>query len=97
MLRQLLTAFLPSGGLVDRLGDSRDKTRENARQSLVLLGGYALRSSGSSSFGFHSSKSRDGKGPETPMMIFERFLREGGLGSKVWRVREQARPDNISS
>lgn len=79
-------AFLPPGnGLVDRLGE-KEKPKEKAREILVLLGGFAFRCSGSSVLG----KSRD-KGPETPLMIFERFLREGGFGSKVWRIREQVR------
>ena len=38
------------------------------------------------------SRSRDGKGPETPLQLFERFLHEGGLTSKVWRVRELVSP-----
>jgi CLIP-associating protein 1/2 len=83
-LRQVLIAFLPAGGVIERLGDNREKTREKARETLVILGGLAFRSGGSV-----SSKSKDGKGPETPLMIFERFLKEGGLGSKVWRTREQ--------
>ncbi|CAL1702266.1 unnamed protein product [Somion occarium] len=84
-LRQVLMAFVPPGGVIDRLGDSREKAREKARESLVILGGLAFRSSGSS-----MNKSREGKGPETPLMIFERHMREVGLGSKVWRVREQS-------
>jgi len=36
-------------------------------------------------------RSREGKGPETPLMTFEKHLREQGLASKVWRVREQVR------
>jgi CLIP-associating protein 1/2 len=85
-LRQVLIAFLPSGGILDRLGDSRDRAREKARESLALLGGYSFRCSSASS----SMKARDGKGPETPLMIFEKFFKELGLGSKVWRVKEQA-------
>jgi CLIP-associating protein 1/2 len=88
LLRQVLTAFLPSGGLIDRLGDNRERTREKARESMVVLGGLAFRT-GSSSLHL-STRGRDtGKGPETPFMIWERLLREGGLQSKVWRVREQ--------
>ena len=87
-LRQVLIAFLPAGGVVDRLGDNREKTREKARETLVILGGLAFRAGGTGSV---SSKSKDGKGPESPLMIFERFLKEGGLGSKVWRTREQVR------
>lgn len=87
--RLAMTAFLPTGGgLLDRLGDNRERSREKARESLVILGGLALRCG--SSLHMSGSRVRDvGKGPETPMMIWERFLREGGLQSKVWRVREQ--------
>lgn len=86
-LRQLIHAFLPAGGVIDRLGDSRDKSRDKARETLVVLGGFAFRSGGTGGAGV--GKSREGKGPETPLMVFEKFLREGGLGSKVWKVREQ--------
>ena len=86
MLRQVLHAFMPPGGVLDRLGDSRDRAREKAREALVLFGGYAFRSSPSAS----TMKGRDGKGPETPLAIFEKFFKENGLGSKVWRVKEQS-------
>ncbi|KDQ64807.1 hypothetical protein JAAARDRAFT_684619 [Jaapia argillacea MUCL 33604] len=85
-LRHALVAFLPSPGVIDRLGDSRDKPRDKARETLVILGGLAFRSGGSSA----AAKARDNKGPETPLAIFERYLKESGLGSKVWRVREQS-------
>lgn len=83
-LRQALTAFLPPGGLIDRLGD-KERAQAKARESLVILGGFAFRASSASTI---SSKS--GKGPETPVTIFERALKEVGLGSKVWKVREQS-------
>lgn len=87
-LKQALLAFLPAGGLLDRLGDSRERAREKARESLVILAGLAFRS-GSSSFQ-SSGRGRDaGKGPESPMSIWERLTKESGLTSKVWRVREQ--------
>ncbi|KIP12816.1 hypothetical protein PHLGIDRAFT_97512 [Phlebiopsis gigantea 11061_1 CR5-6] len=86
VLRQVLNAFLPPGGVLDRLGDSRDRAREKARETLVLLGGYAFRSSPASA----AAKAREGKGPEPPLAIFERHFKEHGLGSRVWRVREQA-------
>ncbi|KZT12975.1 uncharacterized protein LAESUDRAFT_808469 [Laetiporus sulphureus 93-53] len=86
-LRHVLTAFLPPGGVIDRLGDSREKAREKARETLVVLGGLAFRNGGTGSV---MNRSRDGKGPETPLMIFEKHLRENGLASKVWRVREQS-------
>ncbi|KAF8897283.1 clasp N terminal-domain-containing protein [Infundibulicybe gibba] len=85
-LRQLLMAFLPAGGVIERLGD-KEKVQLKARETLVILGGYAFRAGTSSSL---STRSRDGKGVETPLMIFERFLREGGLASKVWKVKEQS-------
>lgn len=85
-LRQVLQAFLPPGGVVDRLGDSRERAREKAREILVVLGGFAFRCGGASVI---MGRSREGKGPETPLMIFEKHLRENGLASKVWRVREQ--------
>ncbi|KAF9046047.1 hypothetical protein BDZ89DRAFT_1099459 [Hymenopellis radicata] len=84
-LRQVLTALLPAGGLIERLGD-KEKIQAKARETLVILGGFAYRSGATSAM---STGSRGGKGPETPLAIFERFLRESGLGSKVWKVREQ--------
>lgn len=88
-LRQALIAFLTPGGLFERLGDNREKPRDKARESLVLLGGYAFKFAGGSAF---ASKSTSSKGPETPLAIFERFVKETGFGSKVWRIREQVRP-----
>ncbi|KII95772.1 hypothetical protein PLICRDRAFT_48721 [Plicaturopsis crispa FD-325 SS-3] len=85
-LRQVLMAFLPAGGVLERLGDSREKAKEKARETLVVIGGLAYRSAAPGSV----SSKKEGKGPETPIMLFERFLREGGLGSKVWKVREQS-------
>lgn len=84
-LRQVLISFLPSGGLIERLGD-KEKAQAKAREALVILGGFAFRSGSTSAM---SARAREGKGPETPLMIFERFLRESGLASKVWKVREQ--------
>lgn len=84
-LRQALSALLPSGGIVDRLGD-KERAQAKAREALVLLGGYAFKASANSAF---SSKS--GKGPETPMMFFERVVKENGLASKVWKIKEQVR------
>jgi CLIP-associating protein 1/2 len=86
-LRQVITAFLPAGGVIERLGD-KERAQVKARETLVILGGLAFRSGSTSSM---SSRSRDGKGPETPILLFERFLREIGLVSKVWKVREQVR------
>ncbi|OSC99183.1 hypothetical protein PYCCODRAFT_1480052 [Trametes coccinea BRFM310] len=88
-MRQVLTQLMPAGGgVIDRLGDSKEKPRDKARETLVVMGGFAFRCGGPGASTLRSS--RDGKGPETPMQLFERFLKEGGLASKVWRVREQA-------
>ena len=90
VLRQALAALLPAGGLVDRLGDNREKARENAREALVVLGGVVFSHSGLSVSTAQSLKGKESmKGPEPPMAMLERFLRELGLMSKVWRVREQ--------
>ncbi|KAG9219191.1 hypothetical protein CCMSSC00406_0001601 [Pleurotus cornucopiae] len=86
LLRHVLNQLLPSGGILDRLGD-KERVQAKAREALVVLGGFAFRSGGSSSL---SSRSTSGKGVETPLMIFERHLKEGGLKSKVWKIREQA-------
>ncbi|KIY49594.1 hypothetical protein FISHEDRAFT_72906 [Fistulina hepatica ATCC 64428] len=86
LLRQVLNAFLSPGGLFERLGD-REKIQMKAREAIVILGGLAFRSGGSSNS--MSFRSKDAKSPETPLMIFERFLL-AGLTSKVWKVREQS-------
>ena len=89
VLRQALAALLPAGGLVDRLGDNREKARENARQTLVVLGGVVFSHSGLTA-STQSLKGKESmKGPEPPMAMLEHFLRELGFSSKVWRVREQ--------
>ena len=80
-----MSSFLPSPGVFERLGDAREKPRDKARETLVIIGGFAFRSSPS------SSKLGNGKGSEPPIVIFERFLKDHGLSSKVWRVREQVR------
>lgn len=79
-----MVAFLPTGGIIDRLGDARERSREKARESLAILGGLAFRAGGST---FTASKS--GKTQETAMQMFERLFKELGLASKAWRVREQ--------
>ncbi|KAF9076427.1 clasp N terminal-domain-containing protein [Rhodocollybia butyracea] len=88
VLRQLLNSLLPTGGIFERLGD-REKAQIKARETLVALGGFAFRVPGST-ISAMSTGSRSGKGAETPLAIYERFLRENGLASKVWKVREQS-------
>lgn len=85
-LRHILNAFLPAGGLLDRLGEAREKTRDKARETIIVIGGLAFRTGGPNA---QSSRIRDPKAVETPIMIFERYVKEAGLSSKVWRVREQ--------
>ncbi|EIW82237.1 hypothetical protein CONPUDRAFT_143692 [Coniophora puteana RWD-64-598 SS2] len=83
-LRLAMSAFLPAPGIIERLGDNREKARDRAREALVLIGGFAFRS------GTPSSKLNQSRGQEPPLAVFERYMRESGLGSKVWRVREQS-------
>lgn len=85
-LRQALIAFLPTGGIIDRLGDARERSREKARESLVILGGLAFRAGGGSTL----AASKSGKTQETALQMFERLLKEIGLASKAWRIREQS-------
>ena len=80
-------AFLPTGGIIDRLGDARERSREKARESLVILGGLAFRAGGGSTL----AASKSGKTQETALQTFERLLKEIGLASKAWRIREQVR------
>ena len=67
-LRQVLNAFLPTGGLFERLGD-KERSQVKARETLVILGGFAFRSSGPSSTLSTGSK-MGAKGPETPMAMY---------------------------
>jgi CLIP-associating protein 1/2 len=90
--RQLLTAFLPAGGVIDRLGDPREKTRENSRNIIATIGYLCYNSAG----GIQPPTVRAAqKAIETPLAQFERLFREVGFGSKIWRVREQVRMDSI--
>jgi len=88
LLRLALNAFLSAGGIIDRLGDNREKARDCAREALVSAGTIVSRSSAHSTS--QSAKaSQPGKGPEPPLVLFERYLRDLGFSSKVSRVREQ--------
>ena len=89
LLRQLLSAFLPSGGVIDRLGDSRERAREKARESLVVLGGLAHQHTASLSLSVRAKEG--GKASESTLSIFEGYIRENAFQSKNWRVREQVR------
>ncbi|KIO19258.1 hypothetical protein M407DRAFT_11490 [Tulasnella calospora MUT 4182] len=85
-LRQAISAFLPPGGVVDRLGEQREKARDSARLALVEICGAAFQSSPPSV----GSRIKDvTKGHETPLALVEKHVKDHGLSSKVARVREQ--------
>ncbi|KAG8992281.1 suppressor of tub2 mutation, partial [Tulasnella sp. 427] len=85
-LRHAIVAFLPPGGVVDRLGEQREKARDSARLALVEISGAAFQSSPPTV----GSRIKDvAKGHETPLALVEKYVKELGLGSKVARVREQ--------
>lgn len=86
ILRQVFSAILTPGGVFERLGD-RERPQLKARQIVVLLGEASSHCSPLPCTQ-SASKGRE-KNNETPMNIFERHLRELGLGSKVWKIREQ--------
>ena len=92
-LRHILLAFLPSGGVIDRLGEPRETARAIAKDALVTLGAAAFKFSGP--VPASTSRQKDHKA-EPPFATFERFLKEVGFGSKVWRVREQVQPPHYS-
>ncbi|KAG9032618.1 suppressor of tub2 mutation, partial [Serendipita sp. 407] len=89
VLRHALSAFLSAGGILDRLGDNRERARESARDALVSVGNAVFKSNpNAASMG--AKTAHPPKGPEPPLAMFERFLRELGFSSKVNRVREQS-------
>ncbi|KAG8885181.1 suppressor of tub2 mutation [Tulasnella sp. 331] len=82
-LRQALLAFLPSGGVLDRLGDQREKARDAAREAFVAIAGVAYECSPNT-----GSRIKD-KAHEPPLAIVEKHVKELGLASKSFRIREQ--------
>lgn len=86
ILRQALSAFLPSGGIFERLGDNREKAREKAKEALISIGSVVFQTNLPQA---SSLRGKVPKGPETPLQLFERYMREQGLLSKSWRVKEQ--------
>ncbi|KAG9014262.1 suppressor of tub2 mutation [Tulasnella sp. JGI-2019a] len=82
-LRQALLAFLPSGGVLDRLGDQREKARDTAREAFVAIAEVAYNCSPQT-----GSKIKD-KSHEPPLAIVEKHVKELGLASKSFRIREQ--------
>ncbi|KZT33731.1 hypothetical protein SISSUDRAFT_992747, partial [Sistotremastrum suecicum HHB10207 ss-3] len=87
-VRPVLGALLHTGGVVEKLGEAREKNRDKAQHILVILAGLASKASAGSLSSATRGK-ETGKGNETPLAVFERLFKENGLGSKVWRVREQ--------
>ncbi|EJT97660.1 hypothetical protein DACRYDRAFT_119320 [Dacryopinax primogenitus] len=88
-VRHALVAFMApgGGGLLERMGDARERTREGARQAVEALCERCL------AFGLGGMKGKGGGGsrgdPENVGALFEKYLKEGGFGSKVARTREQ--------
>lgn len=80
-----MIAFLASGGIIDRLGEQREPVRKTARETLVSIGVAAVKHSIPSAGG----GVRRGERPESPYVLFEKYVKEAGFGGKVWRVREQ--------
>lgn len=89
LFRHALIAFLAPGGIIDRLGDAREKSREGAKEACVTAGLAAFKCSPHTHATSQVYSGRGGKGPETPLAMYERVLREQGFGSKSARVREQ--------
>ncbi|KAF9519176.1 hypothetical protein BS47DRAFT_1388314 [Hydnum rufescens UP504] len=85
-LRYALLAFLPNGGVIDRLGEPRETARAIAKDTLVLLGAAAFKFSGPAPAS--ALRQKDHK-VETLFVVLDKFLKDVGFGSKVWRVREQ--------
>jgi CLIP-associating protein 1/2 len=83
-LRLAIMAFLAGGGIVDRLGEQREPVRRTARETLVSIGVATVKHSLPSGPG-----GRKGERLESPYSLFEKYIKEVGFGSKVWRVREQ--------
>ncbi|PWN49554.1 ARM repeat-containing protein [Violaceomyces palustris] len=83
-IRALVTGTVPT--VIERLGDQKERIRESARKALVELGRAAYLTSPTSSHA-HLAK---GKEAETALGIFERILRDHGIGAKFARIREQS-------
>ncbi|CDZ97991.1 CLASP N-terminal domain [Phaffia rhodozyma] len=84
-LRSILHAFLPTGnGVIDRLAEPRERLRELARESLVILGETSALTSKS------LAGSAAGKEEITVLNLWEKAMREQGLSSKNVRIKEQS-------
>lgn len=90
-LRTVLITLLPL--ILERLGD-KDRVQVKACESVTLLGGYTFKTVSSA---IAAARSREGKGPESPSMIFERLFKDMGLVNKVWKIREQVQISSTHS
>lgn len=89
-----LGAFLaPPNGLIEKLADQKERIRDAARAGLMALSIGALKfgSQPQSKLQSSAKSSTSAKDTaETPWIVFEKALREQGLGGKAWRIREQS-------
>lgn len=88
--RVAITSLTPA--VLERAGDGRERTRDSAARALEELGKIAIDNTAaalSASTGLGAS--HKGKEQETPLVVFERYAREGGLMSKSAKIREQVR------
>lgn len=92
-LRHAFQAFLPAGGIIDKLGDHREPIRKLARDALLDIGAIAIKHGVTPG----GSNLRKGDRPETLYAIFEKNVKEVGFSSKVWRVREQVSKSHVLS
>ncbi|KZO89873.1 ARM repeat-containing protein [Calocera viscosa TUFC12733] len=87
-VRHALGAFMApgAGGLLERMGDNKERTRDGAREAVQALCERCL------AFGLGAMKGKSaarGGEQESVGALFEKYLKEGGFGSKVARTREQ--------
>ncbi|KAE8269225.1 hypothetical protein A4X09_0g3129 [Tilletia walkeri] len=71
--------------LIEKLGDQKERVREISRRALTQLGSSAFIVSPPP-----DPNARKGKELETPLMIFERLMRDNAMGAKAPRIKEQA-------
>lgn len=73
--------------LVEKLGDQKERVREATRKALTQLGHSAFIVSPPADT---APGARKGKEVETPLMIYERLMKDNALGAKAARIKEQA-------
>lgn len=85
-LKQAFVVLLP----LDRLGDTKERTRELAREGLVGAGRAALRLGVKAGSGVVGGKEREG-----PWAYLSRMVEESGFGSKSAKAREQVSQSDL--